>query len=597
MIRIVKWLLFACLLSAFSGPIARANTLNAPDCSLTSVQSTINSASSGDTVIVPAGSCTWSSQVEISGKGLTLIGATVCNGTPTTQTTSCADNTVITLTYGADNLVVTGTSASNFVELSGFTFIDRTPGESNGVIRFSGGMHGSVSFRIDHLHLMSNSGGVFLKLADSYGLVDHILADETGLSGMNPPFVIYGDGATRGYQNWNDPTAFGSNQAVYFENCTYNADTNSSTSQGRTEGFFDAYAGAKIVMRYNAVNNIGNTGGHGTDSGNWRSTALQEIYNNTLTNNVGHSLSPHNFRGGTELVFNNTFTGTSPYTIMSLGYFRISQVTDVGQWGSALSGLNWVPLSSDPTNFNSTVNTLNAPNWAASNSYATGVAVGPLGSSNPGNWNYQNRGSSCKSGAGEPSWNQTPGSTTNDGTCTWTNVGGATTPGLMTARWCAVNADTLAASNITCSSLAAGDTASRFFDSTNGTYPFRDQPGVGHNQASFPIYEWGNTGSQAPSEPMLTTDAPLAVQANRDYFDYTPSFNGSSGVGTGTLSARPSSCTAGVGYWATDTNTLYQCSSSGAWTPYYTPYTYPYPTTQTVNVPAPPTNVEATVTQ
>ena len=96
---------------------------------------------------------------------------------------------------------------------------------------------------------------------------------------------------------------------------------------------------------------------------------------------------------------------------------------------------------------------------------------------------------------------------------------------------------------------------------------------------------------------MLATNAPSAVQPNRDYFDYTASFNGSSGVGVGSFSARPSNCTTGVGYWATDSNTLYQCASTNNWTTYYVPYTYPYPTTQTTNSPAPPTNVEATVIQ
>jgi len=591
MIRIAKWLLIAGVLAAFSSPNARANTLNAPSCSQSDVQATVNSSSNGDTVVVPAGNCTWSSQVLVSGKALTIIGATTCDGTPTTQTTSCVDNTIITLTYGPNSqtLIVSNTSAANFVRLTGFTFIDGTSGTSNGVIRFSNGMHGSVSFRVDHIHLKSNSGGVFINLSDSYGLADHILVDETGTTGMNPPIVIYGDYATRGYQNWNDPTNEGSNQAIYIENCTYNA------LHSGSEGFFDAYAGAKLVVRYNAINNSGNSGAHGTDSGNWRSVLLQEIYNNTFTNNTGNSQAPMTVRGGILLMFNNTLTGNSPWTGTSLGYFRIAEVTDIGRWGLALSGLNWIPLSGDPTNVNSTNNTLNAPTWIPANSYPAGAAVGPLGGNNPGQWNYQNRGSSCTSGGGAPSWNQTPGGTTNDGSCTWTNVGGTTIPGLMTARWCGANPDTLAISNATCSSLVPGDTASRYFDAANGTYPFRDQPGVGHNQMSFPNYEWGNTGSQAPGEPMLATNAPSAVQPNRDYFDYTASFNGSSGVGVGMSSARPSNCTTGVGYWATDSNTLYQCASTNNWTTYYVPYTYPYPTTQTTNSPAPPTNVEATV--
>jgi hypothetical protein len=70
----------------------------------------------------------------------------------------------------------------------------------------------------------------------------------------------------------------------------------------------------------------------------------------------------------------------------------------------------------------------------------------------------------------------------------------------------------------------------------------------------------------------------------------TGSFTGAAGTGFGTLAARPSTCTAnsdptgetaaptGVGYWATDTNTLYVCGpTANTWTTYYTPYTYPNP--------------------
>lgn len=82
---------------------------------------------------------------------------------------------------------------------------------------------------------------------------------------------------------------------------------------------------------------------------------------------------------------------------------------------------------------------------------------------------------------------------------------------------------------------------------------------------------------------------------NRNFFNYTSSFNGSSGVGCGTLAARPSSCTTGVGYWATTqscsdmtgmvgtspstpiSGRLYKCTAPNTWTAYYTPYTYPHP--------------------
>lgn len=104
------------------------------------------------------------------------------------------------------------------------------------------------------------------------------------------------------------------------------------------------------------------------------------------------------------------------------------------------------------------------------------------------------------------------------------------------------------------------------------------------------------------------------VQSNRDYYnavsvnEQTTSsspFNGTTGIGHGTLANRPTTCThttppaddgGGVMYWATDqgawnTSTsnpfgvnasgadghIYRCSSTDTWTLFYTPYTYPHP--------------------
>jgi hypothetical protein len=64
---------------------------------------------------------------------------------------------------------------------------------------------------------------------------------------------------------------------------------------------------------------------------------------------------------------------------------------------------------------------------------------------------------------------------------------------------------------------------------------------------------------------------------NKTFWNETPTFDGTSGMGVGLLSARPASCAKGVGYWAMDTNTLYRASATNIWTAYYTPYTYPHP--------------------
>jgi hypothetical protein len=134
-------------------------------------------------------------------------------------------------------------------------------------------------------------------------------------------------------------------------------------------------------------------------------------------------------------------------------------------------------------------------------------------------------------------------------------------------------------------------------------------------QVLYPVYVWDNTFTPSDHSPTPIVSALLSLNDNVDYYQQfgpygeSGTFNGTKGVGQGLFSARPLTCTAGtdsatggsalgVGYWATDTNTLYVCNPTNAWTPFYSPYTYPHPLTTggtsgaSVN---PPTGVVATV--
>jgi hypothetical protein len=71
----IKWLLFALLFSALSVGTLHAANHAAATCNTSDVQTAINAAAEGDTVTIPAGTCTWTSGVTISGKGITVTGA------------------------------------------------------------------------------------------------------------------------------------------------------------------------------------------------------------------------------------------------------------------------------------------------------------------------------------------------------------------------------------------------------------------------------------------------------------------------------------------------------------------------------------------
>jgi hypothetical protein len=125
-------------------------------------------------------------------------------------------------------------------------------------------------------------------------------------------------------------------------------------------------------------------------------------------------------------------------------------------------------------------------------------------------------------------------------------------------------------------------TGARYFDG-NGAYgyPCRDQPGIGPGQVSRPVYAWNNSGTPTLiPNAAFTYSQPVStwLAENRDYYNYVASgFNGTVGVGRGTLAARPATCTTGVAYWATDEGKLYVATATNTWSEYYTPYTYPHP--------------------
>ncbi len=292
----MKYFVMLATLTLFCVVQASAATYTAKSCGASDVQAAINSASNGDTVLVPGGSCTWSAPVTIS-TAITL------NGQGTTN---------ITWASGGSLNVTANTAASSFV--TGFHFIGRFTNGGCPINLSSSYAPQSQPFRFygNTLDDGTNTaqGTLLCVHGTGPGLIDH----NTFTVSYGADEVIHNLG-----QGADDPSGWttdvipgGSNMLFIEDNTfTYNASGNPAYFWGTSA--VQAYYGARTVFRHNTVGmmQVDQHGTCGTIYARW-----WEIYENTFVTNVPNA-SQSNYmalRGGTGVVFNNHHTGVNQVT-------------------------------------------------------------------------------------------------------------------------------------------------------------------------------------------------------------------------------------------------------------------------------------------
>ena len=287
------------ILSGFSGPRCDATVYHS-DGSAASVQALQNAALNGDTITLPTGAFTWATGVTIS-KGITLQG--VSGATQINRATS----------YSGALVSITGLPSDLPVRVTGIRF-NSSIGQNGDLYSIYvngpyGGTWGLTQLRIDNCYFYGGERVLYFRYRVN-GVVDHNTFYDCAYITEH-----FGDD-DYAWQRAGTPR-FGTSDAIFFEN-------NSIIEDGAISYFDvlgDLNTGGKYVWRYNTFDTTQFTGVFGSligEHGNqaywqghddWlRGGIMCEFYNNTVNFNTSFRLIW--FRGGRNIVANNTFTGS-----------------------------------------------------------------------------------------------------------------------------------------------------------------------------------------------------------------------------------------------------------------------------------------------
>jgi hypothetical protein len=279
--------------------------IKARDCNFSTIQSAVDSARPGATILVPAGDCDWGTNQLNIPAGIYLKG-------------SNQDTTIIRRNGPVSNaqyLIAYDCSNGRRAVFSGITLV----GNGDGAIQDKGLglLNGCVDFKVSHSTFMNfvfsavyvgdtqNQRGVIYKnnFVDNYS---------SSLKNLGYGVVVYGDGS------WPELT-LGTKNAVFVEDNYFSGNRHNIASNN----------GSAYVFRYNMVigqdpaKDFAMTDAHGLSSSP-RGSRSFEIYNNKYLTNIrsGMQRTAIGIRGGDGVIFNNIVTPAvaRPIELMTEGF-------------------------------------------------------------------------------------------------------------------------------------------------------------------------------------------------------------------------------------------------------------------------------------
>jgi hypothetical protein len=548
------------------------DTHTAANATYATVNTLVQSATvdDGDCVNVPAGVVTWSSTLTITNKSIQLIGAGVGS---TVITNGSSSGTILWNTE--ETCTAPCGTLGGFARVSGFTF-SSSASSSVYMVRFVGS---SPSVRVDNSHFnLDHTGGIW-SYENNRGVIDNNTFDMTIASfavklnhdaweGVNDG--SYGGTAGSGGQSWNSDSTIGTSNQWVVEDNTWTAPCDNNPYY-----FTDDEGGARITYRFNTLT-CGIFADHGTDTaGRQRSPRHWEFYGNTWATLDPDTAWPSVIgrRGGTGMVFDNTVPAdTIQGGLHDVVYYRYQDTREFNVYGRCST-----QSVTSITRSGSTATATVANHGVNANGSHVTIAGATQSAYNGTYWaHYATNGSFTFTVVGTPA---TPATGT---ITTFSPVDG--------------NADSSGYRCIDQIGAGRGDTLITGGCDEGASFEcVLDNP-INTHQVLQPAYAWNNLEGSTIS-PTFNQE-PGVITENRDiYTQRTGTFNGTGasgdggGVGRGLRSARPSTCTAGVAYWATDGGTnwntangtgvdggLDRCVSTNTWTNnFYVPLAYPHP--------------------
>ena len=279
---------------SFALGTAERAVVKATSLSTTDVQAALDAAQDGDTVQLPAGTATWSTNVTLKDKAVTL------RGTGMDQTVIIDD--IPSLWQEPEErrrpLLVVGVEGKRW-RLTGLTFRGK-PGGDPRIPQLVSVGGTCKNWRIDHCAFLESICAISVQ-DFTYGLIDHCdfrgtIKRTGGASGAVLGIQVGCDRHTA----WSRPPTLGTAEALYIEDCLFDL------SQGsRNFCPFHADQGARVVFRHCKSN--AQIECCGTHDG-FRGIVSFEIYDNVFGGRTrGGAHYPIALTGGTGVIFNNRF--------------------------------------------------------------------------------------------------------------------------------------------------------------------------------------------------------------------------------------------------------------------------------------------------